>query len=316
MSGMPDRRVCAVVLNYNQSAAACQAWDELKRSQGIDVDVLVVDAASAPRDRDELRSHVPADRLLLLAENLGYAGGMNAGIRFWHEHAPGAAILLVTPDARLPPDLALALWQALVADDTIGAVGPVVVYRESPPRIGAGGRVDPRRARVRLIPEVRATTPYDADWIEGCCIMLRPRALLDVGGFDEEYFLYFEEVDLCHRLRRAGWRVRVVPTARVRHPKASGRLPAHYYYYMTRNGYRFWARNFGTATGLAAMEPLRSTLWLGALALGSVLLPTRWREVPDRWRDWRLQLRGAWAGTRDHLRGRYGRGPVSTPPRD
>lgn len=302
-----DRRVNAIVLNYNQSEAACLAVDELKRSQGIDVEVLVVDAASEPDDQEMLRRQIPADRLLLLRENLGYAGGMNAGISFWQARAPDTPILLVTPDCRVADNVALALWQGLDAGETAGAVGPVVVYREAPlRRIGAGGRADPRRRRISLIPEIQTSTPYDVDWIEGCCMMLRPQALREVGGLDEEYFLYYEEIDFCQQLKRSGWRVRVVPTVYVRHPKATGQNPAHYYYYMTRNGYRFWARNFGIPTAIVSVETVRSTTWLAALAVISLLLPTRWREITSRWRDAWLQLRGAWAGTRDHLSGRYG----------
>lgn len=302
----------AVVLNYNQPEFTLQAVAELRRSRGIKVDVLVVDAASTSHDQEKLRQQMTADRLILLPDNLGYAGGMNAGIRFWLAHAPGAPVLLVTPDCRLEEDVALALWLGLEADETVGAVGPVIVYREAPRRIGAGGAIDPRRGRVRLIPEVQAPTPYDVDWIEGCCMMLRPQAIHEAGSLDEEYFLYYEEIDYCQRLRRANWRVRVVPTVSVRHLKASGQLPAHYYYYMTRNGYQFWAKNFGLTTLVASAETVRSTIWLAAVAVGSTVLPTRWREMPGRWRDWWRQLRGAWAGTRDHLSGRYGRQPAPT----
>lgn len=302
-----ERRVNAVVLNYNQNEAARLAADELNRSRAIEVDVLVVDAASEAADREMLRQNVSRDRLLLLQENRGYASGMNAGISFWQARAPDTPILLVTPDCRVPEDVALALWQGLDAEETVGAAGPIVVYREAPRRrIGAGGRTDVRRRRIRLNAEIQAATPYDVDWIEGCCMLLRPQALEAVGGLDEDYFLYYEEVDLCQRLWRAGWRVRVVPTVYVRHPKATGQLPAHYYYYMTRNGYRFWAKNFGVRTVVLNVETVRATLWLAAVAIVSMLLPARWREVRSRWRDWWLQVRGAWAGTRDHLSGRYG----------
>jgi hypothetical protein len=307
-----EGRVCAVVLNYNQPVASLQALDELGRSRGIPVDVLVVDAASASDDVQVLRRYVPPDRLLLLTENKGYAGGMNAGIRFWQTHAPDAPILLVTPDARVPDDVARGLYEAL-ADETVGAVGPVVVYRDAPQRrIGAGGVVDTRRNRISLLPEIQASTPYDADWIEGCCVLLRPRALREVGDFDEDYFMYYEEVDLCQRLWRAGWRIRVVPSVTVRHPKSAGQLAAHYYYYMTRNGYRFWAKNFGTPAIIAGLETARATLWLAAVAIGSLLLPTRWREVPGRWRDCQRQLLGAIAGTRDYLKGLHGQRPAPT----
>jgi GT2 family glycosyltransferase len=306
-----EKRIHAVVLNYNQEQNARQARDELLRSRGIDVDVLVVDAASASDDRESLRQHVPADRLLLLEQNLGYAGGMNAGIAFWRAIDPETAILLVTPDCRVSDDVMVSLWNALTSDARIGATGPVVVYRESPSRrIGAGGKIVPDRARLITHTEIQATTPYDVDWIEGCCMLLRPQALQEVRGLDEEYFLYFEETDLCQRLRQANWRVVVAPSVSVRHLKPVGHAPTHYYYYMTRNGYRFWAKNFGVPIRVFAAEIIRLTLWMAALAVASMLLPSRWSERRGRWRDLLLQLRGVWKGTRDYLIGRHGPEPT------
>lgn len=302
-----DKRIEAVVLNYDDHEATLRAVKELEGSRGVRVDVLVVDSASGQAGVVALRRAVAPDRLLLLPENRGYAAGMNAGIEFWRREGSGAPILLLTPDARLDGDAPRRLVDALEADGDVGAVGPVVAYSAGPgARIGAGGELLPRRARVRLIPEVRRPEPYEVDWIEGCCMLLRPEAVRAVGGFDEDYFLYFEEIDLCHRLGDADWAVRVVPGASVLHPKSAGALPPHYFYYMTRNAYRFWRKNFGLGPWRPALETLRSTLWLGVLALGAMLVPARWTEARGRLRDVRLQVAGAWAGTRDHLRSRTG----------
>ncbi len=304
-------RIHAVVLNYNQHANAVRAMQSLRASAAVEVDVLVVDSGSAPADRDALRQSVPAERLLLLPANVGYAAGMNAGIRWWAQHDADAPVLLVTPDTLVGPDVAQGLHDALAADDAVGAVGPIVVYRREPHRlIGAGGALEPKRARIRLLREVPSQMPYDVDWIEGCCMLLRTRAVREVGGLDESYFLYFEEIDLCRRLTQAGWRVRVAPAVAVDHPKPAGHTPAHFFYYMTRNGYRFWAKNFGVPTSAAALETARSTVWLGVVALASLVLPSRWGEAGGRAREWWLQLRGALAGTRDHLRGLYGPRPA------
>lgn len=302
-----NKSVNAVVLNYNQQEATRRVADELRRSRGVDIDVLVVDAPSEVGDRAVLQLHIPPGRLLLLERNLGYAGGMNAGIAFWQKLAPETPVLLVTPDCRVPDEVVLGLRQALDSDPDVGAAGPVIIYREAPnERIGAGGYFEPARARIAMYPEIKSNTPYDVDWIEGCCMMLRPQAIRDVGGLDEAYFLYWEETDLCERLRRAGWRVRLAPTVHVRHPKSAGSAPPHYYYYMNRNAYRFWAKNFGLPMRATAAEELRATFRLASVAIGAVVLPKRWPEVPDRWRNLRLQLRGLWSGTRDYLRGKSG----------
>lgn len=301
------RRVHAVVLNFNQGEATVQAVEELRRSRGVEVDVLAVDSASDPADLAGVRAAIDSDHLLALPRNLGYAGGMNAGLSFWSDVDPEVPVLLVTPDARVGEGVVAELLSALDAHSAAGAAGPVVVYSTEPRRrIGAGGTVHPRRGRIRLLSEVRGREPYEVEWIEGCCMLLRPEAVREIGGFDEEYFLYFEEVDLCHRLRKGGWRVLLVPGASVLHLKEPGGQGAHYFYYMVRNAYRFWRRNFDVPAIRPALESVRATLWLMLVAVGLLLRPNRWDEIPARIRDLRLQVAGAWAGTLDHIRGRYG----------
>ena len=305
-------RVHAVVLNYNQLAETLRAMHELQAARDVDMDVLVVDCASAPADRTALTDQVPAERLLLLPENRGYAGGMNAGIRFWLERAPDVPVLLVTPDVRVAPDVPRGLLDAMQADPQVGAVGPVVVMQENPLRMSAGTTID-SKGRVQRIEALRADAPYDTASIDGCCMLLHPDALRAVQGFDEAYFLYYEETDLCVRLRAAGWQVRIAPGASVRHPKSRSSAPPHFYYYMARNGYRFRARHFHAGNVRVALDLARATLLHTSLAVAATLLPQHWHQARDRWRNAARQWRGALAGTRDHLKGRYGARPAPTP---
>lgn len=305
---MPET-VRAIVLNYNQHATTLRAVAELRRSRGVALDPLVVDSASGTDDIAALRAGVHPDRLLLLTENRGYAGGMNAGLAFWRRIGGDAPVLLFTPDARIGEDVVRGLLDALHGDPRVAVAGPVVAYSSDPaPRLGAGGSLIPRKAQVRLIPEIRSASPYDVDWVEGCCMLVRPDVIADIGGLDERYFLYYEEIDLCHRVREAGWKVRVAPGVRVLHPKAAGQQPPHFYYYMTRNAYLFWRKSFGFSDLRPALQSLRATFRLALVAFGSLALPGHWAEVPARFRDLTRQLRGAWAGTRDHLRGVTGPG--------
>ncbi|NIQ55238.1 MAG: hypothetical protein GWN71_18220, partial [Gammaproteobacteria bacterium] len=98
--------------------------------------------------------------------------------------------------------------------------------------------------RAEHIREVPRGTPYRVDWVDGCCLLVRCAAAAAVGGFDEDYFLYYEDADLCQRVGHAGWSILVAPGAEVGHDKSA--VPAaHYFHYMTRNRYRFWRKNFG-----------------------------------------------------------------------
>jgi N-acetylglucosaminyl-diphospho-decaprenol L-rhamnosyltransferase len=95
---------------------------------------------------------------------------------------------------------------------------------------------------------VRATKPVDVEWATAACLMIRRRAFDQIGGFDERYFLYFEDVDLCVRLRAAGFRVRYDPTVRLHHDyraasRAGFRTPATRHH--IRSALRFFQRKPG-----------------------------------------------------------------------
>lgn len=307
--------VAVVLLTWNSREEAERCLERVRASEGVDADVLLVDNGSTADDAAYFRGLLGEERVIGLGENRGYAGGMNAGLEFWRRQPGDAPVLIVTPDAELGPDVLAKLVAELDRTPDSGIVGPVVVYSRETGRLAAGGRVDAARARAPLLPGPLAEAPYDADWIDGCCMLVRRAVVREIGeGFDERFFIYFEETDFCGRVRAAGWRVRVVPDAVVDHPKSPGTLPPYYFYYMVRNSYLFWAKNFGTSAlrvgAHVAVATLRS--W-GAVARS--LLPGREREEwRRRLRDARLQARAAVLGTRDHLRRRYGPMPDGTMP--
>jgi N-acetylglucosaminyl-diphospho-decaprenol L-rhamnosyltransferase len=183
-------------------------------------------------------------RVLRPGANLGFARGVNFGAR-----GGGAPWLLVlNPDLTISDAAISALQEALVMDSTLGLVGPSLENPDGSAQI-SGGRftgwtrelarmthVGPRirvvRGRVRREARSKAA-PHDViprDWITGAALMFRRAAWDDVGGFDERYFLYWEDEDICRRLRARGWRVAVVPKARARHEvggSVEGRDPYH-----------------------------------------------------------------------------------------
>lgn len=302
------RRVAVTIVNWNGLEETSACLDALLRSEGVEPRVLVVDNASAGDDAQRLRADPRVERVIELPENRGYAGGMNAGIRAWLEDGTTDPVLVLTPDARPEAGALAAMADALDASPGAGVVGPVVVYRERPRRvIGAGGRIDPGRAEATLLRTVeREDAPYETDWIDGCCMLFRPAALAAVGGYDERYFMYLEEVDLCVRLRRAGWSVRVAPTAIAHHPKEGVGQPAYYYYFMARNRYLFWRKNFDIGSGRVAAAVAGRVVRAFGSWLVSLVWPPAWGEAPARLRRFVRHVKGAVAGTRDHVRGRYG----------
>lgn len=311
-----DPLIRVVLLNWNDRKGADRCIDRLEGSEGVRVDILLVDNGSSRDDAGYFRDRLGPDRVRALADNTGYAGGMNAGMAFWRAAGVAEPVLIITPDAAVGPETLRRLWEELDAWPGTGIVGPVVVYsREGDGRMSAGGEVDPGRVSARLYPRAMADGPYPVDWIDGCCMLVRPEVLDSVEPFDERFFIYYEETDFCTRVKRAGWEIHVVPAATVDHPKQAGTLPPYYFYYMVRNRYLFWRKHSGIRFPRVALVVAGLTLrsWLAVLKW-AVLRRSR-GEARARLRDARLQLRAAWFGTLDHFRGCYGRMSASRMPR-
>lgn len=221
--------VFVVVLNWNAEHDTAACLDSFLAQQGVRTTILLVDNASTDGSADRLRQRYPTVHYLQTGANLGYSGGNNRGIAWSIAH--GAEwILVVNNDTVAAPDCLRLLLDAAVRDPRLGAVAPLIVRYDAPERVWfAGGHFD----RVRgigvhhgegaLVDHVLAALPPGdgecrlVSFLTGCCLLLRPAALKEVGLFPEEFFAYGEDVDLCLRMREAGWRIGWVAQARLAH---------------------------------------------------------------------------------------------------
>jgi N-acetylglucosaminyl-diphospho-decaprenol L-rhamnosyltransferase len=218
--------VDVVIVSYN-SATTLRDCVEGFLSSG-DVNVIVVDNAS----QDESLA-VVADlpvHVIPLPTNCGFAFGCNRG---W-QAGSAPAVLFLNPDARIDPGSLRRLVAGLDANSSVGLVAPRIAGEDGSlefslrrfPRLRSTyaralflHRLFPRAAWSDEV--VRAPSTYErqraAEWVSGACVLVRRAALECVGGWDEGFFLYAEDVDLCRRLWRAGYEVRYDPAARAVH---------------------------------------------------------------------------------------------------
>jgi GT2 family glycosyltransferase len=290
------------LVNWNESEQTLRAIERL-RSEPLELDIVVVDNGSTGDDVARLRARLGDERVLENGENRGYAGGMNAVLQYMLARPDVKLLLLLTPDAQLQRGALEDMVEQIRAEPGAGAAGPLVAYREGDvTQIGAGGAIEPARVRAAQLRRAPRSTPYAVDWIDGCCMLLRREAIAAVGGFDERYFIYFEETDFCERLRRAGWSIWVVPSALVRHPKGRVVPPAYYFYYMARNRYLFWRKNFQIGAPRVALGLGRE---LAGIAVGALKpQPAGERRARVHW--FTRHLAGSLRGTSDYVRGRLG----------
>lgn len=263
---MTPRAVSAVVVNYRARDHLLECVRSL-RAEGVD-DVVVADNDSRDGSAEALAALDPAARFLATGANLGYGTAANRGAAL----ATGDHLLVCNSDVVLEPGAVKALAEVLDADRRVAVVGPRVdnvdgtLYpspRTFPDMVDAVGHA----FLGPLAPGNRFTRRYrmldwdhghgaSVDWVSGCCFLVRREAWEALGGFDESYFMYAEDVDLCWRARRAGWTVAFEPSARVVH--VQGVSSGHHPYRMIVEHHRSLLRFFRrTATGRrAALVPV------------------------------------------------------------
>ncbi|TLZ55065.1 MAG: glycosyltransferase family 2 protein [Methanobacteriota archaeon] len=249
MADPPSPLAAAVVLVYNRWGLLPRCLPALFDSTYPNLRVLVVDNGSSVPCPDNARPLLDRCTVLRTPKNLGYAGGNNVGIA--RALDLGAEyVLLINDDAYVEKGCLEKLVAAMVADPRAGAVGPLVLDAREPGVVqSAGGLWD--RGKLRGHHRDRGVAhrgQYDrvlpSDFVDGCCILLRASALRRVGALDEAFFLYYEEAELCHRLRTAGYSCLVVPWARVEHegPRTGARGSPVTSYFSHRNRFLFVRR--------------------------------------------------------------------------
>lgn len=229
MGSEPDISIIIVSRNTREVLRACLR-SIADHADDLSIETIVVDSQSHDGAVAMMRREFPGVIVLDPNENTGFARGNNLGIK----RASGNAVLLLNPDTELTPGALRTMLGALQADATIGVVGPRLRYPD-------GSIQSSRRRFPTLMTALMESTvaqewwpdhpaigrytmadlpddrPHDVDWLVGACLLVRREVFAAVGLLDERLFLYSEEPEWCWRVRRAGWRVRYVPTAEVCH---------------------------------------------------------------------------------------------------
>lgn len=279
----PTRPVVSIlIVNY-------RSYDELGsclrslRQYEPEADVVVVDWASDADAVERLRTTHPEARWQAESGNRGFGAGVNLAARL--TTAPW--LLLLNPDATVEPGLTDTLIASASADPRVAVVGPRILDADG--SIQASARRFPGASAVlggrstwltRIWPgnplsrfNLLATEMHDVrtvDWVSGACMLIRREAFDSVGGFDEGYFLYWEDADLCRRLETAGWRTVYDPGAQVHHSAArsSRHARARSLVAFHRSVFRYYWKHTGLLWHLGA--PL---VWLALqLRLGLALV--------------------------------------------
>jgi len=310
-----------IILNWNTRDLLAQSLRSLQRPQeGITFEVIVVDNASSDGSRDMLRADFPQIILHANPNNIGFGAGNNTGVPI----AGGRYILFLNSDTVVEENALANIVQFGDANPDIGILGAKLLNEDGSlqyscrryPNLLTGffrntplGKLLPqnRFASDYLMKSYDHETPRDVDWVSGAALMMRRTLYEQIGAFDDDYFMYCEDVDLCWRANHAPlpenlrkeadgsaiakrisvfnvgqeeyklpgtWRVAYFPDARIFHyiGKSSDKAPTRMTYEFHRSQYLFYKKHYRSFTPLL----IRPLIPLG-IALRAVGTMARYR---------------------------------------
>lgn len=214
--------VVIIVLNWRRPAETIRCLESLGRADLRGARTLVVDNGSGDGSVERIRERFPAQRILALPQNTGYAGGNNAGIAAALADGAGA-VLLLNNDTEVAPDFLEPLLWTLNADRRIAAVSSAILRMDHRDLLDVAylslywGHGIVRHHGVNKLPGEGFTESCEVDVAVGCSVLLSAAALREIGPLEEAYFAYHEEVDWCTRARQHGFRILFQPLSRVWH---------------------------------------------------------------------------------------------------
>lgn len=307
----PDLSIIIVSWNVRELLEAC-LHAILTHQESLTVEILVIDSHSADGTAEMVRQKFPHVRLTACLENVGFPKGNNIGLA----QASGRYLFLLNPDTEIIGSALTTLKNYLDHHPAVGVVGPQL--------LNSDGSVQSSRRRFPtwqtavfestwLQPYAPAgllerfyvldrpdDQPAEVDWVMGAAMLVRREVVEQVGGMDEGYFMYSEELDWCKRIKAAGWQVVYEPAAQIIHHsgKSSEQASTQRHIHFNRAKLRYFRKHHGPAVAFF----LRLVLLLnfvGQLVVEGVKgvvghkRPLRWQRVRAYWQVLRSGLRPA-----------------------
>ena len=256
------------------------------RMQSGAAELIVVDNASGDGTVEMVQAEFPEVRLIANEENRGYAAGNNQGL----DAAHGRNVMLLNPDTEVPRAAVERLEACLEEHARVGAVAPMLVHPDGRPQLSLRGfptplallgavtglaRLAPAGSPLAAyLPRSLPAEPGPVDQPMTSCLLFRGEALRVVGRFDETFPIFFNDVDLCWRMRQAGWEIWFVPQARVvHHGGASTRQVRLAMLWESHRGlHRYYRKHYRGRLFAPIYGLIVAAIYAGAVARSAALL--------------------------------------------
>ena len=303
---MLDLSIIIVSWNVADLLSACLDSVLKNISRDSHIEIIVVDSGSTDHTVPMLRERYPQVQLIQQAENIGFVRGNNIGMK----EAQGRCILLLNPDTEIVGSALDQMVDYLDNHPEVGIVGPQTLNTDGTtqstrrrfPTLATGifeatwlQKYAPRRVLERYYVDDQPDDEiFQVDWVQGSALMARREVYNQIGGLDEGFFMYSEELDWCRRAKIAGWQVIYLGTARIIHHggKSSEQLVAQRDIYFHQSKLRYFRKYHGALTAHSLrLLIILLYIWQIGLETGKALLGHKRAMRQDRVRQYLQVLR-------------------------
>ncbi len=304
-------KLSVVILCWNDMKVIVDCVRSIFAStHSTDFEVIVSDNGSTDGSPDLLEQNFPQVKVIRNGSNLGFARGNNAGIRA----SRGEYVLILNPDTIIHEGSLDRLVRYADAHPEAGAFGCRVLNADGTYQISA--RPFPTVSRYLMaalylrplgyltdkLSEIymgwKGDSERQIDWQSGCCVLFRGKVLRDLGGFDEQFFYQFEEVDLCFRVGKAGYPILFTPEATITHlgGQSVGRFRLKFELEKYRSRYRYFYKHFGSKGAVRCRRVALAGLLLRRVGYGTLNTLKHDKNIQQRLEgidllaDWNMHL--------------------------
>ena len=246
--------ISIITVNYNGLDLTVELLNSIRQLSYKNVEIFVVDNASKDNAQSFFNNQYPEVKFIRSEKNLGFAGGNNLAVK----EAKGDFFFFINNDAEMTEGCLEKLVELFQSHPKLGIASPLLCYfndnpKENPELIQYAGstHLHPMTARNQTIGEKEINKgqynkPQPTAYAHGAAMMVKREVIDNVGVMFEDFFLYYEELDWCERIRRAGYEIWVEPRAKIYHKESVtvGAMSPLKTYYLNRNRIYFMRRNF------------------------------------------------------------------------
>ena len=212
--------LCIIIVSYNTGLLLTRCLDSIRKQKEVDHRVIIVDNASTDQTIALIRSGYPEVELIANTQNLGFAAANNQAVAKTSEEL----LFFLNPDTELQPGCLVAVRTFMTDHPEMGMAGPVILNKDG----SVHKSIDDEYPGEHYSQGKFDNLPGDIAWLLGAALVARREAVTSAQGFDERFFLYAEDIDLCLELRKQGWLLGLVPDAAVMHLEGQSELLSPY----------------------------------------------------------------------------------------